>query len=84
VSLTALTTRSPELGREPDLLVACKDADLLILGTEWQEYKELDPNKIATLVATKTIIDGRNVLAVAAWQKAGFKVIALGRNIHNG
>ena len=84
VSLTALATRSPELGREPDLLVACKDADLLILGTEWQEYRQLDPNEVAGLVATKTIIDGRNVLAVAAWQKAGFRVIALGRNIHNG
>jgi UDPglucose 6-dehydrogenase len=84
VSLTALITRSPELGREPDVSAACKHADLLILGTEWKEYKELDPNKIALLVGTKTIIDGRNVLDVLAWQKAGFKVIALGRNIKNG
>ncbi|WP_371325795.1 UDP-glucose/GDP-mannose dehydrogenase family protein [Candidatus Aquiluna sp. UB-MaderosW2red] len=84
VSLEALVTRSPELGQEQDLLEACANADLLILGTEWKEYKDVDPQKIAELVATKTVIDGRNVLNVAKWQSAGFKVIALGRNIHNG
>jgi len=34
-------------------------------------------------VANTTIIDGRNVLDVPAWQAAGWKVIALGRNVHN-
>ena len=84
VSLVALATRSPELLREEDLTEAARGADLVILGTEWKQYREIDPAALASLVATKTIIDGRNVLDVAAWQSAGWRVIALGRNVHHG
>lgn len=84
VSLTPLATRSPELLREEDLYKAVTNAQLVILGTEWKMYREIDPVALGKVVATKTIIDGRNVLDVAAWQAAGWRVIALGRNVHNG
>jgi UDPglucose 6-dehydrogenase len=56
----------------------------VILGTEWKQYRDIDPVEFGKVVATKTIIDGRNVLDVAKWQAAGWRVIALGRNVHNG
>ena len=84
VSLTALKTRDASLETAPDVFDALSDADLVILGTEWREYKELDPVKVAQKVRIKTVIDGRNVLDVARWQSAGFRVLALGRNIANG
>ena len=84
VSLTQLATRSPELYREEDLLKAVTGANLVILGTEWKQYREIDPLEFGRAVATKTIIDGRNVLDVSKWQAAGWRVIALGRNVHNG
>jgi len=84
VSLTPLATRSPELYREEDLLKAATGANLVILGTEWKQYREIDPVEFGKVVATKTIIDGRNVLDVSKWQAAGWRVIALGRNVHNG
>jgi UDPglucose 6-dehydrogenase len=84
VSLTPLATRSPELYREEDLLKAATGANLVILGTEWKQYREIDPIEFGKVVATKTIIDGRNVLDVPKWQAAGWRVIALGRNVHNG
>ena len=84
VSLIPLATRSPELYREEDLLKAATGADLVILGTEWKQYREIDPVEFGRVVATKTIIDGRNVLDVTNWQAAGWRVIALGRNVHNG
>jgi len=84
VSLTPLATRSPELLREENLTEAVRGADLVILGTEWKQYREVNPQSLASVVGTKTIIDGRNVLDVAAWQSAGWRVIALGRNVHNG
>ena len=84
VSLIPLATRSPELYREEDLLKAASGADLVILGTEWKQYREIDPVEFGKVVATKTIIDGRNVLDVSKWQAAGWRVIALGRNVHNG
>jgi UDPglucose 6-dehydrogenase len=83
IALGALATRDASLETEADLMTALKEAELVILGTEWKEYKELDPNAAAQVVATKNVIDGRNVLDVAAWQAAGFKVQALGRNIVN-
>ncbi len=84
VSLTPLATRSPELSREENLIEAARGAELLILGTEWKLYREVDPQELAAVVKVKTIIDGRNVLDVAKWQAAGWRVIALGRNVHNG
>ena len=84
VSLDALAVKEPGLNREPDLVEALREADLVILGTEWKQYKEADPAILASVVASKNIIDGRNVLDVALWQAAGWKVTALGRSIVNG
>jgi UDPglucose 6-dehydrogenase len=83
IALGALATRDGSLETEADLMTALKDAELVILGTEWTEYRALDPVEAARVVAVKSVIDGRNVLDVAAWQAAGFKVQALGRNIVN-
>ena len=84
VSLGALERKSSGLILETDLQTALKDAELVILGTEWAEYKNLDPATVSSLPRVRTIIDGRNVLDVAAWQEAGWRVIAPGRNIVNG
>jgi len=84
VSLGALEKKSSGLISEADLSTAVKDADLIILGTEWAEYKNLDPEAVSSLPRVKTIIDGRNVLNVDSWQKAGWRIIAPGRNIVNG
>jgi len=83
VALSALGDKHPELIREQDLSAAAKNQELTILGTEWSEYKAIEPKAFGKLVANKLIIDGRNVLDVAAWQAAGWRLIALGRNVHN-
>jgi len=83
VSLSALGAKHPELVREQDLKTAAQDQELVILGTEWSDYKAIDPTAFGELVANKLIIDGRNVLDVAAWQAAGWRLIALGRNVHD-
>jgi UDPglucose 6-dehydrogenase len=70
-----------KLHAQSDLELAAKDADLVILGTEWKLYRDLDPAKLQ--VKSKLVIDGRNALDEGRWQSAGWKVIALGRNIQN-
>lgn len=60
---------------------ALADTELVILATEWQEFRDLDPEVVGGLVANRHIIDGRNVLDVAAWQAAGWTVEALGRSL---
>jgi len=83
MALGALGDRHPELERANDIETGAKDAELIFLGTEWSEYNSIEPASLGNLVANKLIIDGRNVLDVAAWQAAGWRLIALGRNVHN-
>ena len=83
VALEALGDRHPELVRENDLDAGFEGKELVVLATEWQQYRELDPAAVMSSEVNKTIIDGRNVLDVPAWRAAGWKVIALGRNVHN-
>ncbi len=71
------------LTKAADPYEAVTGAELVILGTEWDEYRNLDPIKAKSLTKNATIIDGRNVLDVAGWQAAGWRVIALGRTISN-
>lgn len=84
ISLPALRERDASLSQEQDLNKAAVGADLVILGTEWREYRELEPGQLSGLVARRLVIDGRNVLDVTKWQADGWEIHALGRNIKNG
>ena len=83
VALGALGDKHEKLIREQDLTLAAQNQDLVILGTEWAEYKSINPAEFGQLVTNRVIIDGRNVLDVASWQAGGWRLIALGRNVHN-
>jgi UDPglucose 6-dehydrogenase len=71
--------RFPALGFSEDIEGALEGADLVLHLTEWKVYRELDPAKMAKLVANPIIIDGRNALDREAWIAAGWKFRALGR-----
>lgn len=81
MSLHGVRAKHPQLKTAEDLHSAVVGAELLVLGTEWREYRELDPAALGEQVANKLIIDGRNALDVARWQAAGWRLIALGRNV---
>ena len=69
----------PHMDYRADLVDAVTGSDLLILGTEWREYRELDPRSLAPHVRHASIIDARNVLDPHAWRSAGWAYRALGR-----
>ncbi|MGO1325124.1 MAG: UDP-glucose dehydrogenase family protein [Brevibacterium aurantiacum] len=69
----------PELNYVADASQALAGADAVLLLTEWQEYRDLDPVATASLVAGKVLIDGRNVLTPEVWRSAGWTYRALGR-----
>lgn len=71
----------PTLDYAASLDDALTDAELVILATEWDEFKQLDPEHAGTLVAEKTLIDARNVLPTDVWQAAGWDLKALGRSL---
>ncbi|MCK9582166.1 MAG: UDP-glucose/GDP-mannose dehydrogenase family protein [Endomicrobiales bacterium] len=56
-----------------------KGADCLLIVTEWQEFSELDLNKIKKLLKHPIIIDGRNIYEPAIMKKLGFTYKSIGR-----
>ncbi|MFD6135288.1 UDP-glucose dehydrogenase family protein [Isoptericola sp. NPDC056618] len=71
--------KQPHLHYERDLEAALAGADAVLLLTEWKQYRDLDPERVGTLVAQRTVLDGRNALSRAAWTDAGWQYRALGR-----
>ena len=69
----------PELQYAESAMAAAADADLVLVLTEWDEYRQLDPDELATVVAGKRMLDGRNTLDPARWRAAGWTYRALGR-----
>lgn len=71
--------RRPDLGTAPTTREALFGADLVILATEWNEYRALDAEATGRLVGERRIIDGRNVLDPAVWRAAGWQYRGIGR-----
>lgn len=71
----------PDLGYSESITEALRGADLVMHLTEWSEYRELDPLEVKKVVKNPIIFDGRNVLDVESWRKAGWKLLALGRTL---
>ncbi|MFN3866255.1 MAG: UDP-glucose dehydrogenase family protein [Demequina sp.] len=61
---------------------AVRDADLVVLATEWREFRDLDPEAVGQLVTHRRIIDGRNCLPAERWIDAGWTYRGMGR--HSG
>ena len=69
----------PQLGYAPSMLEAAQDADVVLLLTEWAEFREANPKKLGAVVAQKKIVDGRNALDPTYWRASGWTYRALGR-----
>lgn len=71
--------RFPDLNYERDTKAALSGTELVLLLTEWAEYRTLDPMEAAGLVTIRAIVDGRNCLDPTSWEAAGWEYIGLGR-----
>ena len=69
----------PHMTYVADLREALAGAELVVLGTEWREYRELDPASLEGVVADRHVIDARNALDPQTWRNAGWTYRALGR-----
>ena len=58
---------------------ALKDADALVIATEWSEFRQPDFNKISSLLKNKVIFDGRNLFDLSQMQDLGFYYVSIGR-----
>ncbi|NVI91121.1 UDP-glucose/GDP-mannose dehydrogenase family protein [Actinomadura sp. BRA 177] len=69
----------PSLEYGDSALSAARDAHVVLLLTEWAEFRGMDPSALAEVVAERNIVDGRNALDPERWRAAGWNYRALGR-----
>jgi UDPglucose 6-dehydrogenase len=62
-----------------DAYDAAADADALVLVTEWQEFRELDMPRLASVMNRPIMVDGRNLYDPEAMSRAGFTYEGIGR-----
>lgn len=70
--------RYPRLRFEAAAGRALEGAELVLLLTEWDEYRRLSPDTAGAAVRRRVVLDARNVLDAAEWQAHGWVVRGLG------
>ncbi|MGA8014279.1 MAG: UDP-glucose/GDP-mannose dehydrogenase family protein [Candidatus Acidiferrales bacterium] len=58
---------------------AAKDAEALLIATEWDEFRKLDWDKIRDVMTRPLIVDGRNLLSPKEMKDRGFEYRSFGR-----
>lgn len=71
----------PFIKIQQNLKTFFKDLDLVILMTEWPEFKEIDVAKLAPLMSNRNIIDTKNFLEPEVFLKNGFTYLGMGINL---
>jgi UDPglucose 6-dehydrogenase len=60
---------------------ALKDADALVIATEWSEFRTPDFAKITSLLKNKAIFDGRNLFDLKLMEDLGYHYVSIGRRV---
>jgi UDPglucose 6-dehydrogenase len=72
-----LLGRQVRMAKDPYALA--READCLVLVTEWKEFKDLDFVRIKKLMRQPVLVDGRNMYDPAKMKRLGFRYTAMGR-----
>jgi UDPglucose 6-dehydrogenase len=69
----------PAVKMMPDPYTLSKGCDALMINTEWNEFKQLNLERIRTSMKQPVIVDGRNIYDPIVMEKYGFKYRGVGR-----
>jgi UDPglucose 6-dehydrogenase len=69
----------PQLTFADNATGALTGADVVVVVTEWGEFRELNPSEVFDLTTGHVVIDGRNCLDPNAWRNAGWTYKGMGR-----
>jgi len=62
-----------------DPYAAVTGADVMVIITEWDQFRALDLGRVAALMRSKTVVDLRNIYRPEEMRRRGFTYISLGR-----
>jgi UDPglucose 6-dehydrogenase len=74
----------PDVEFTKDSYAAAKDADALVVVTEWDEFRGLDLDRVAKSMRGRVLVDLRNVYDRSEAEEAGFDYYPLGRGSAEG
>ena len=69
----------PEIAYCNDPYAACENSDLVMIVTEWNEFRNLDLARVKTLLRTPNLYDTRNIYDLAHVRGLGFNYLCTGR-----
>ena len=74
----------PAIEMAEDPYALAEGSDALVICTEWNEFKQLDLQRIKGLLRNPVVIDGRNIYQPYEMAQLGFTYLAVGRGYNDG
>jgi UDPglucose 6-dehydrogenase len=71
----------PQMHYADDVYTAAHDADAVVILNDWQEFSELDLERLREAVRYPIVVDGRNLYDPAKMAEFGFTYLSIGRSI---
>jgi UDPglucose 6-dehydrogenase len=68
------------IGYKENQYQVCEEADVLVLMTEWNQYRALDLDKVKSIMKTPIFVDLRNVYEPQEMKALGFSYFGVGRS----
>jgi UDPglucose 6-dehydrogenase len=72
---------SDKVALAPTAVEAARDAEALVIATEWPEFAAVDLSELREVMRTPLIFDGRNIFDATAAANFGFQYRGIGRGI---
>jgi len=72
-------TLLPQVDMPASAYDAAKDAEALVIATEWKQFRELDWIRIRDVMARPLVLDARNLLDPREMKALGFEYRSVGR-----
>jgi UDPglucose 6-dehydrogenase len=78
-AMEAAVAQLPELVICEEAYEVARDADALVLATEWNQFRMLDVTRLKSLLKRPLIVDLRNIYEPKSMREAGFEYVCVGR-----
>jgi len=78
-AMAAASAELPQVTMCKDVYEACRDADALVIVTEWNQFRMLDLERVKERLRDPVLFDLRNIYDPSKLRAAGFHYVSVGR-----